>query len=634
MKKTISVFIFALVGITLLANINSINLSSSSTELELLRSNDNGLQMKLNMEEITSFEVITEEGAFSQVSIEGFTHSNVIGTPKLPIIRKIISVPYGAEISAKALSYETMKYQLQDFGISNPLMPAQLPVPKSADPSETVFSYDPKAYSKNQFTPNELISVEELGIMRGVRLFVVEVSPIQYNPVEGSLLVLNNIEIKVDFIGGDHAQTQWERSRTYSPYFEATFAHSIINYTHIRSRDQITQYPIKYVIISDPMFQTQLQPFIEWKTEKGFEVIEAYTDEPNVGNTTTSIKSFLQDLYDAGTPEDPAPSFVLFVGDVAQIPAWNGTAYPSGHITDLSYARLDGTDYVADMYYGRFSANNTTELQPQIDKTLEYEKYEMPDPNYLEEVVMIAGMDSSHGSTWGNGQINYGTTYYFNAAHGILSHTYLYPNSGSNSANIIQNVSDGIGYINYTAHGSSTSWSNPSFTISNINGLQNEHKYGLAVGNCCLTNKFEVYTCFGEAWLRAENKGAIGYIGGTNSTYWDEDYWWGVGAGTITSNPTYETTGQGVYDGLFHDHGEDFTDWYTTTAGIIFNGNLAVTEGGGMINYYWEIYSIMGDPSLTLYLGVPQENIATYPDVIFLGLDNIQITAEPYSYVS
>ncbi|MCD6177127.1 MAG: Gingipain R, partial [Candidatus Cloacimonetes bacterium] len=632
MKKMILIFIIALMGITLFANVNSISLSSSSTQLELLRSDDNNLQMKLTMDKILAFDVTTDEGTFSQISIENFTHSTNIGAPKLPIIRKLISVPFGAEVSAQVLNYETSIIKLEDFGINYQLMPAQLPVSKSVDPSEIVFSYDPKIYSKNQFIPNEIISIEELGIMRGVRLFILEIAPIQYNPVEGTILVNNNIDIIVDFIGGDHAQTQWKRDKAYSPYFEATFAKSVINYSHIQSRDQITQYPIKYIVLSDPMFEEQLQPFIEWKTEKGFEVIEAYTDDPNVGNTLTSIKSFLQDQYDAGTPEDPAPSFVLFVGDVAQIPAWAGST--GGHITDLNYVKLDGADFIADMYYGRFSANNAVELQPQIDKTLEYEKFEMPDPSYLEEVVMIAGMDSSHGNTWGNGQINYGTTYYFNAAHGILSHTYLYPNSGSNSANIVQNVSDGIGYINYTAHGSSTSWADPSFTISNINGLQNEHKYGLAVGNCCLTNKFEVPTCFGEAWLRAENKGSIGYIGGTNSTYWDEDYWWGVGAGAVMSNQTYENTGQGVYDGLFHDHGEDFTDWYTTTAGMIFNGNLAVTEGGGMINYYWEIYSIMGDPSLTPYFGIPQENIATYPDVIFLGLDNIQITAEPYSYVS
>jgi hypothetical protein len=295
---------------------------------------------------------------------------------------------------------------------------------------------------------------------------------------------------------------------------------------------------------------------------------------------------------------------------------------------------MEGGDYLPEIYYGRFSANNETELQPQIDKTLEYERYEMPDPSFLGEVVMIAGMDTYHGSTWGNGQINYGTENYFNAAHGILSHTYLYPNSGSNSANIIQNVSDGVSYINYTAHGGSTEWCDPEFTIADINGLQNQSKYPLAVGNCCLTNKFEVTTCFGEAWLRAENKGAIGYIGGTNSTYWDEDYWWGVGAGTVTAHPTYAGTGPGAYDGMFHDHSEPFSEWYTTSYAVIMAGNLAVVQGGGSSNYYWEIYSIMGDPSLTTYFGVPSDNIVSYPSTIFLGLSSVQISAEPYSYVS
>ena len=67
--------------------------------------------------------------------------------------------------------------------------------------------------------------------MHGVRLFILELSPIQYNPVEGTILVCNNIDIEVNFIGGDQAKTHWERTRTYSPYFEATFANSIVNYS-------------------------------------------------------------------------------------------------------------------------------------------------------------------------------------------------------------------------------------------------------------------------------------------------------------------------------------------------------------------------------------------------------------------
>ena len=45
---------------------------------------------------------------------------------------------------------------------------------------------------------------------------------------------------------------------------------------------------------------------------------------------------------------------------------------------------------------------------------MEYEKYEMADPSFLGEVVMISGVDASYAPTYGNGQINYGTNYYFN----------------------------------------------------------------------------------------------------------------------------------------------------------------------------------------------------------------------------
>ncbi len=43
---------------------------------------------------------------------------------------------------------------------------------------------------------------------------------------------------------------------------------------------------------------------------------------------------------------------------------------------------------------------------------------------------MIGGVDANYGQVWANGQINYGTTYYFNTAHGITSQTYLYPALG------------------------------------------------------------------------------------------------------------------------------------------------------------------------------------------------------------
>jgi len=625
MKNLFLIFLTIFFNVMFLVADHAIDLDYANTNADLLMKSDFGMSVNYRISEIKSFDVNTERGNFSQIRIEGYSYSTEIGLPKLPVLRKIIAVPLNAEVSIKMLNSEISEFSLSDFGIDDQIIPAQASVSKSAKPEDIEFILNEDVYSVNRFDEKEIVSAEELGIMRGLRLFTLTLAPVKYNPATNTIKVYNNIDVQVDFVGGDIFSTNELREKTFSPYFEKVYSSSVFNYSEPNLRDDLTNYPIKYLIVSDRMFEAQLQPFIEWKTEKGFEVVIGYTDD--IGTSTNAIKSYLQDIYNTS---DPAPSFVLFVGDVSEIPAWSGNT--GSHVTDLDHCEYTG-DYMPEIYYGRFSARNTSELQPQIDKTLEYEKYEMPDPSFLGEVVMIAGMDTYHGSTWGNGQINYGTTYYFNEAHGIYSHTYLYPESGSNSQNIINNVSDGVAYINYTAHGGATEWCDPQFTLNDLYGLQNESKYPLAVGNCCLTNKFEVGECFGEAWLRAENKGAIGYIGGTNSTYWDEDYWWGVGAGSVVAHPTYETTGPGAYDGMFHDHGEAFSQWYTTSYSTIMAGNLAVVEGGGNQNLYWEIYALMGDPSLSAYFGVPEVNTASYPETIFLGFDEIQITAEPYSYV-
>ena len=619
---------YAGIGFSEDVNIRTIELSSHEDGIRILDQSQEGLELSFGINELQSFDVETKQGVFSHIVCPGMSYSTRIGEPKLPVLRRIISVPLGATVNARIVSSSTQEIILEDMNITHPIIPAQPSLSKSDNPENVPFRYDEYAYTRSGFGERSVIHVEELGILRGLRLFMLMIEPVRYDPAAGLLEIANDITISVSFDGSDHNATARLRATSFSPEFEAVYQRAILNYVPTDSKDDLTQYPVKYVIVSDPMFEAQLQPFIEWKTQQGYEMFVGYVGDPDVGTTTNSIKSYIQNIYDT---ENPKPTYLLLVGDTGQVPVWSGNT--GSHITDLHYVRLQGTDYMPEMYYGRFSAQNTAQLQPQIDKTLEYEKYLMSDPSFLGEVVMIAGMDAIHAATYGNGQINYGTTYYFNAAHGITSHTYLYPNSGSQDDQIVQDVSNGVGYANYTAHGSSTSWSDPSFTISDINSLQNASEYPTVVGNCCLTNSFGTSTCFGEAWLRAEDKGAIGYIGGTNSTYWDEDFWWGVGAGSISSNPTYESHGPGAYDGMFHDHGEPFAEWYTTQYAFIMAGNLAVVEGGGSVNYYWEIYSLMGDPSLSTYFSVPSTNSVSFPAAILIGVGSIDVTAEQYSYV-
>jgi len=629
MKNFLLILAIALMALSLSAGTIHLTDERAATTLEQ-NSQDHNV-ISYSVPELSYFDIKTKNGDFTQFRIENFAYTNRIGEPQLPMQRKIIAVPYGADVEVTILDQKTTEVLLPTFGINNDIFPAQPSLSKSMNPDNVEFMQNNEVYATDSYNNHPTVSATELGYMRGVRLYMIDFEPVRYNPIEKTLEITTSITVDISFDGADYRLTRERREATFSPAFEAVYGNTVFNYTP--ERDVVTEYPVKYLIVSHRMFEAQLQPFIAWKKLKGFEVIVAYTDQPEVGTTTTAIRNYILGVYNAATPESPAPSYLLLVGDTAQIPAFSGAT--GGHITDLNYVKCEGTDYIPEIYFSRFSAQNTNQLQPQIDKTLEYEQYLMPDPSYLAEVVMIAGMDSGHGANYGNGQINYGTNLYFNTAHGITSHTYLYPASGSSAQSIISNVSSGVSYANYTAHGSETSWSDPSFTVNNVNNLQNQSKYCLAVGNCCLTNSFQVDTCFGEAWLRAANKGGIGYIGGTNSTYWDEDYWWGVGSGPIIgAGPTYAQTGLGAYDGIFHDHNEPFADWATTTGAINYCGLMAVVEGNGNMNYYWEIYAIMGDASLSPFIGVPTENEVSYQSTIMLGMTSLDVTAAPYSYIA
>jgi hypothetical protein len=579
--------------------------------------------------DIRLMKVKTPLGYFTQVSLADYGTSLQNGDPCLPILKKLIEVPIGASFDVQIIKATYQEVSLADLGSQFPMIPNQRSISKSEDASLVPFQYNAATYLNDAYFGFDAVKVESIGFMRGVRMARLEISPLQYNPVTGMIKILTDLDAEVVFTGADIAATQQLKSDKFSPMFEASYQY-LFNYKEPLQKDLISKYPIKYVIIADPMFQATLQPFVQWKTKKGFKVIEGYTNNPSVGTTTTSIKAYIQGLYNAGTAGDPAPTYVLFVGDVAQVPS-NAC---SGHVSDLYYCEFTG-DYIPEIIYGRFSATSAAQLQPQIDKTLEYEQYLMPDVTFLDDVVMISGVDAGMAPTYGNGQINYGTTEYFNSSNSLTSSTYLYPASASSASLIIQDVCKGASFVNYTAHGGSSGWSDPAFSVSDVATMTNASKYPLMVGNCCLTNKFDDTECFGEALLRAANKGALGYIGGSNVSYWSEDYYFGVGyRSSILVNPTYDATALGAYDRVFHNHGETFAKWTMSQGQYMFGGNMAVTQSGSMVQYYWEIYHLMGDPSLMVYYGIPSAITATYNALIPLNSTTFAIQTEPWAYAA
>ena len=620
-------------------NAKDIKLKETSNQFAITSKSLSGFTFVNHLSEINTVIVKKDANEFVKLLVSGYGEDAKRGTPELPVLEELINIPFGSNISVKILNKEEQIISLSDYGINHPVFPYQPSLSKSENAADAPFYFNQDYYNYDGFYNMNLIETEFLGKMRGQQLARLSVAPFSYNPIANELKVVTKLEVKVIFKDIDFEGHKINRQKYYSPEFEHLF-NNCINYLPLQDKDIITTYPVKYVIIADPAFQAAIQPLVDWKTRKGFMVVEGYTNDPNVGNTTSSIHAFIKNMYDNATTSNPAPTYLLIIGDDGQVPSFSGNS--GSHLSDMYYCEFDGGgDFYPEMYYGRFSATNVGEVETQVNKTLTHEKFTFPDPSFLDEVVLVAGVDASMASTYGNGQINYGTDYYFNVAHGLIPHTYLY-GSGSPitsdqsgaSAAIIADVSAGVGFANYTAHCGPAGWSDPSFEISDISGLQNYDQYGVMVGNCCQSNKFDVAECFGEAILRASNKGAVGYIGGSNNTYWNEDYWWAVGNGSISANPTYAGTGLALYDCLMHENGEQQADWFITTGQMIHAGNLAVTQAGGSEQYYWEIYHIMGDPSLMPYIGVPTVLTASHVAATPIGTNTFTVNTEENAYVA
>ncbi len=572
---------------------------------------------------------------FFTLDIPSFGSSVEIGYPQLSVYKQLLELPEGANVEIEIIDQQKEIIDLNKKGISNLLKPAQKSVAKIKD-AKVEFHFNKAVYKTDANYSKDLVKIFPLGKMRSVSIARLEFSPMSYNPISNTIEIITKLKFKVKITAYDAVKLEQEKLSLYSPFFIPQ-SQILLNSGVYESQTKVTynQYPNKYVIVADSMFKESLQPFIDWKEQKGFKVIEAYLQDANVGTTTTSIKAYLQGLYNSATATNPAPSYVLFVGDVAQMPAWNSTTGGS-HVSDLHYCEYTN-DFLPEVMYGRFSANDTSELNPQINKTIEYEKYLMADPSYLGKSVLISGYDGSgHGPTYGDGQVNYGVAEYFNSTNSSNCKSWLFINGSYNKdTEIFQTIDSGVSIANYTAHGANDGWDNPSFKVVDVANMTNKGKYPLMIGNACITNHFNSAVCFGEGLLRAKDKGAIGYIGASDNTYWDEDYYWAVGYGAIVANPSYSSTGLGLYDRMFHTNNEQYSDWAMSSFQYLLAGNLAVSQSGGnYTNYYYEIYHVMGDPSLMAYQKVPAQITAYFPPFIPVNTTTYQVNTVPHAMVA
>ncbi len=591
---------------------------------------------ELNIENISN-----SDGIFYRISVPGHIKTAIPGKPELPVYSRLITIPDEAVCSVKISEVKSTKIKPSERQFEGMLYPAQEGETKATQQKKHLFSFDKSLYATKGLIVSDTVKIAPMGKIRNINLSNLYIYPVQYDPHENTLEVITSMKIEIIF---SYAAEAVSKSLSISSaLFNESLTKGILNYNPEEVIPGFSEHPVRMIIITDSSFRKQLKPFIKWKTQKGFRLTVLYKGTGLAGNTYTELKDTLTKIYNSSTIDNPPPEYLLIIGDVNHVPYFGSGG--TGNITDMYYGEFTGNgDYIPEMYIGRLPVADTAELNTVVKKLIQYEKFTYADANkFYTRAMVFAGYDAEHAN-YMNGQIKYAITNYLTPANNLSEYHFNYPQSYTAKDSIIKLINNGIAFINYTGHGDETGWLHINngepdpvlgIKVADIPSFLNKDMYPFIISNACRTAQFSLPGSFGNSLVLRRNKGAIGFIGCSNDSYWDEDYFWAVGPGTISANPTYEGSGMGAYDRLFHTHEESPSDWYFTMGQIVYAGNLAVSASNTVRKrYYWETYNLIGDPSVIPILGKPGTFNVVLPDTLPNELKSLTLNIDPFAYVA
>ena len=579
---------FIILAISLLCSTLAGAQAGAKPLFALEKAGEAGLRLTLTVGEVHFVPVESAEGYLSVESTGLATAACREGSPALPVATRLVRLPRGSRLELEAL--ET-RHSEKTLTLPEGMLAAPAIGPWVKDSPWPGYNPDEKIYHANSYyRGGEEVEIEDLGIMGPWQLFRLTVRPMAYNPIEGQLSVTETITSILKII---------PPSATLAEQLEGSQ---------------------RMLIVSRHEFREGLQPFVRWKRQEGYDVAELYVST----HQRDSIKAAMRPWFDNATPLSPAPGYILLVGDAAQIQSFIGQTSLEGesHTTDLYYADYTG-DYLPEALLGRWPVNDTAELRTVVEKTLRYEQFIGIDTMQLKRLMLVAGNETATPAPLTtNSQVEY-------IGHeALLAHpemdtvTYRNPQSGNLLDSIKADIGHGASLLNYTAHCTVGGWTSPSLTIGRVEEANGDQPM-VYVNNCCKSNTFSG-TGFGEQLLRLPVGGAVGVIGATNSTLWYEDYYWAVGPKwPVSPANSYDSLARGAFDALVGRHPS-----VATLGGLMTAGNLAVTSfGSGYSRFYWEIYCLLGDPTLRPWIGVPQKIELAVTDSLRNGDNEIAVSA-------
>jgi hypothetical protein len=538
--------------------------------------------------------VLESGDEYAVLTLPGAGLEAEVGSPAVPVYRRLVEVPYGCEVAVSAEAGATETRQL-----ALPVVPRQAPVPKTGLAPE--FAFDAKVYSTDAPAPEIGAELVEVAVVRGRRVAAIEIRPVGYNPVRNIVEWAPDMKVTVKWNGSDWGRTEAARRRYLSPPFAGRLDGLVVNPQQLPSFDG-PALPIGYLVIVPEEWQAGVAPLAEWRRRKGFRVFVRNLTEVGGGQANT-VKSYIQDAYDNWPIP---PSFVLLVGDVDRIGYFTGSGQGSPP-TDLNFSLCEGSDYWPDIDLGRASVASAAQLDSFVDKVVRYEQNNWTSgTDWTEKAYFVASADN------GNHEVAENTHKYVMAklrpAGTECDSLWTFYSSGTpvNTA-----LNSGRAWVTFSGHGSEQGWSDPGITFhsDDVRALENTDLIPYVQTYACLCGNFTssgVPECFSETWIRLGRKGGIVSIASSVNSFWTED----------------DTLERRVFDYMFDSS-------YTWVMGGFNKAKIKLYEQLGddpTTRRYFEMYNCMGDGAVDIYSLEPKPLAASYPPVIPVGSYPLQVS--------
>ncbi|MCF7911311.1 MAG: hypothetical protein K9M99_02185 [Candidatus Cloacimonetes bacterium] len=591
MKKIFLILIVLMIWSLQAEWISLQNSDSNTFNCENSDRNNTELSFQLNGYEI---ETITKAGEkYLQISHPGEGDLLQIGKPDLPVFTTLVAI---SGTGTPQLCYQVLNNSILSDVMIFPRQELRL----ESEPARDEFKRDEQYYTSGSIFPEASAFLGEPAIMRDIRLVPVTVCPFTWDPVSRELTIVSEFTLQVSMTS-EPGINELNDDNYISRAFELFYKGNIINYEVSETRDEFQQPSILFIHTNNTQVTSALSYLTTWKHERGYEVHTASTTQ--AGTSNIAIKNYIQSAYNNW--ENP-PEYVVLVGDAGgsyNIPTWIDTWSSYNGEGDQPYSQLAGEDVLADIIVGRMPFENITELQTMIAKSINYEKQPyVTNPGWMETITLVGDSSSSGPSTISTCRYVQEVTLAYNPD---FSYNEIF--SGSYSSQMSSALNGGTLYFCYRGFIGMS-----GFNIISITSLNNGWMLPFVTILTCGTGGF-LETCRSEVFARAGSitnpKGAIASVG-TATT------------GTHTCFNNCVTAG--MYEGIFN------LDIFSP-GGALVNGkyNLYMNYPQNPSNYvnmfsHWN--NLMGDPSVSLYTGIPQAINVEYPLIVGLGALNIPVT--------